>query len=263
MKVDKLSRLLVYMLGHRPDEFGLVPDRDGFVAYKELLQAIHEESGWSYVRQSYINEVLLGKDRPLFQPEEKRIRVLKRLWYLDFDDPSRFLQAQRQGSDYEQIKDSKNAVPKILYMAVRRRAHPVVMEKGLKSREGRHLVLSTEKEMALRIGSRRDQRPVLLEVMAGTAESEGVLFYPFGGLFLCHQIPAKFISGPPVPKEVIERRSGGEMETKNIEAVSLDFTPGTFALDMARDPDRFRKTKGKKRKSWKEEARKIRRRIKR
>jgi len=52
--------MLVYMLGHRPDEFGLVPDSEGFIPYKELLQAIHEEEGWRYVRRSHINEVLFG-----------------------------------------------------------------------------------------------------------------------------------------------------------------------------------------------------------
>ena len=42
IKVDAFSRLMIYILGHGPDEFGLVPDKKGFVTYKELLQAIHE-----------------------------------------------------------------------------------------------------------------------------------------------------------------------------------------------------------------------------
>jgi RNA:NAD 2'-phosphotransferase (TPT1/KptA family) len=74
-KVDNLSRLLLYMLGHKPDEFGLVPDRDGFVTLKELLQAINEEPEWHYVRRSHINEVLMGKTRSLFHAEKKYIRV--------------------------------------------------------------------------------------------------------------------------------------------------------------------------------------------
>ena len=85
-EIDKLGRFLVYILGHRPDEFGLLPDPSGYVPYKSLLQAIHEESGWGYVRRSHINEVLLGKDRPLFEALENRIRVLDRRWQLaDYD----------------------------------------------------------------------------------------------------------------------------------------------------------------------------------
>jgi len=36
-------------------------------------------------------------------------------------------------------------------------------------------------------------------------------------------------------------------------------TPGSFSLDPGRDPDPFRRAKGKKRKGWKEDARKMRR----
>ena len=38
-----------------------------------------------------------------------------------------------------------------------------------------------------------------------------------------------------------------------------DFQAGTFVLDESRDMDRFRGKKSKKRKGWKEEARKFRR----
>jgi hypothetical protein len=38
----------------------LVPDTEGFIGYKELLQAIHEEPGWGYVKLGDIREVLMG-----------------------------------------------------------------------------------------------------------------------------------------------------------------------------------------------------------
>lgn len=239
IKIENLSRFLIYILAHRPDEFGLVPDREGFVKYKELLQAIHEEPGWSYVRQSNINEVLLGKDRPLFQVEHNRIRALERKWRLDLVTPVK-------------------APPSVLYIAVRRKAHPVVMEKGLNSHEGRFLVLSSAKNMAMRIGKRRDQKPVLLEVMAGTAEKQKIPFYVFGDLFISPQIPARFISGPPVPKEGLERHHDAEERKDKARPKQTDFAPGTFSLDISRDPDLLRRAKGKKRKGWKEDARKIR-----
>jgi len=229
------------MLGHRPYEFGLVPDTDGFVPYKELLQAIHEEPGWHYVRQSHINEVLLGKDRSLFQPEEKRIRALDRQWQMDLDHPSDML-------------------PKILFTPIRRKAHPVVMEKGLKPAEGKNLILAPDMEMILRIGKRRDQKPVLLEIVAASAQSKGVLFYAFGGLFLCPGVPAGFIAGPQVSKEVLESlRVAAEAKKEAAKPKPTAFTPGTFVLDPSKDPDLQRRAKGKKRKGWKEEARKVRR----
>jgi putative RNA 2'-phosphotransferase len=244
IKVENLSRFLLYILGRRPDEFGLVPGKDGFVKYKELLQAIHEEPGWGYVRQSHINEVLLGKDRPLFQIEDNHIRALERKWQLELNEPVKVL-------------------PGILYTAVRKRAHPVAMEKGLTSTEGRYLVLSPNKSMALRIGRRRDPKPVLLEVMTGTVEKQRISFYAFGDLFVSLQIAARFISGPPVPKEDMERRGDAEVRKEKALPKQTDFAPGTFSLDISRDPDLHRRAKGKKRKGWKEDARRIRRRKKR
>ena len=238
IKTHNLARLMIYILGHKPDEFGLVPDTEGFVTYKEFLWAVHEEPGWGYVRKGHINEVLLGKDRDLFQPEEDRIRAVDRRWRLDLENPSQ-------------------SPPKILFVAVRRRAHPVVMEKGLTTAAGRYLVFSPDREMALRIGQRRDQKPVLLEIMAASAQEAGISFYPFGNLYLTDQVPARFINGPPVTKEDVkipERKRDKGLERK------AEFEAGTFVLNLERDPDRSRRAKGRKRKGWKEEARKTRRR---
>ena len=239
---------MLYILGHKPDEFGLVPDSEGFVTYKEFLWAVHEEPGWGYVRKGHINEVLLGKDRALFQPEGDRIRALDRRWTLD-------------------LENSNQPPPKILFVAVRRRAHPVVMEKGLTAAQGRYLVLSPDREMAMRIGRRRDQKPVLLEIMADPARQAGISFFPFGHLYLADQIPPSFISGPPVSPERLQWRAGPSTSKQDLkfperkrEAGRPDFGAGTFALDLERDPDRFRRAKGRKRKGWKEEARKARRR---
>jgi putative RNA 2'-phosphotransferase len=227
---------LLYVLGRKPHEFALVPDREGFVTYKELIQALNEEPGWRYVRQSHIHEVLLGKNRELFQPEEKRIRATDTHWELDFGKPS-------------------STLPAILYMAVRRKAHPVVMEKGLRSAEGRYLILSPARDMAFRIGKRRDQEPVVLEILARAAGSEGVNFYAFGDLFLGIEIPARFIAGPPISKEVLEERRPEASQKEAVPKKRPYETPGTFLLDLARDPDLYRRAKGRKRKGWKEEAR--------
>jgi len=240
IQTESLSRFLVYVLGHRPDEFGLVPDEEGFVAYKELLQAVHEEEAWRYVRRSHINEILLGEGRTLFQSETERIRSIDRRWELDLHHPA-------------------SCLPKILFAPIRQKAHPVVMEKGLKGYGDRVLILSPSSDMALRIGRRRDQKPVVLEILAETAGEKRVLFYSFGDLFLSPEIPARFIAGPPVPKEVLERvKEKGASPEKAPMARPVP-TPGTFILDPSRDPDPYRKAKGKKRKGWKEAARKMRR----
>ena len=62
---EQLLKLMTYVLERHPDEFGLVPDDDGFVRMKDLIKAITEEVGWGFVRQSHINEVLITfRDHP-------------------------------------------------------------------------------------------------------------------------------------------------------------------------------------------------------
>jgi len=233
IKVKDLSRIMLYILGHRPDEFGLVPNGEGFLSFKELLWAIHEEPGWGYVREGHVREVLLGKDRSLFETKEGRIRAVERHWPQTMDEPA-------------------PDAPKILFVAVRRKAHPRAMDKGLSSPG--HLVLSSDRDMALRIARRRDQRPVILEVMTTSAREQGIPFYRFGDLFLAEHIPAACLSGPPVTEEM--RQAAEPARAKREKAP--DFAPGSFVLEPARDPDLSRRAKGRKRKGWKEESRKMR-----
>jgi putative RNA 2'-phosphotransferase len=238
VKTDNLLSLMSFILSHRPDEFGLVPDMGGHVTFKELLWAIHEETGWGHVRQSYIAEVLVGKGGPLFEWDENRIRAIDRRWTLDLENPSPNL-------------------PKLLYACVRRRAHAHAMEQGLRSET--YLVLTPDRDTAIRMGCRRDPNPVLLEIMTGPAREEGVLFHSFGELFLAREVPPRFISGPPVHEDTPKAKPSQKTKKEKPVSAPPEFLAGTFALDAHRDPDRYRRFKGKKQRGWKEEARKMRR----
>ena len=237
--VTELSRMLTYILAYRPDEFGLIPDEEGFVRYKDLLKALHEENGWRHVRRSHINEVLMGGDRARFEPEDDRIRSQDRHWALNTDNDL--------------------PLPGLLYTPVRKKAHPVAMERGLRAKAGSYLPLSPDRKMALRMGRRRDQHPVLLEIPAAAAGSKGVLIFPFGDLFLAPEIPADCITGPLPSKDPVGKKEK-KVDKKHPPPESLKTaTLGSFILDPQRDPDPSRKSRGKKRKGWKEEARKMRR----
>jgi len=228
---------MVYILGHRPDEFGLVPDREGFVKLKELLWAIHEEEGWRYVGQGHIREVLLSRERVLFEAGENRIKTVERRWELNLKSPCHDL-------------------PRLLFYPIRQRAHPNVLEKGVVAAPGENLTLTTSREMAFRIGLRRDQKPVILEISVERARRSSTDFFKFGDLFLVNKIPFNSILGPPLSKEF------QKLKTKAIQEEPQpvpDFQPGTFILEANRDPAPWRKDKGKRQKGWKEEARKARR----
>jgi putative RNA 2'-phosphotransferase len=233
-KVTNLSRLMGYILGDRPDEFGLVPDKEGYIPIKELLKAINEEPNMAYVRESHLREVLLNDRDGPFEIDEKKFRSTKR--------------------NFCPVNKAKGLTrtPKILFKAVKRKAYPYILKAGLLPGSKDYVVMATDKDLAIRIARRSDQKPITLEIKAGTAIENGISFFPFGdSIYLADRVPVQFISGPPLPKGLPpkEEAMGKERE----------IAPGSFILRAERDPDLRRRNKAKKRIGWKEEVKKGRR----
>jgi putative RNA 2'-phosphotransferase len=232
-KVKKLAKFLDYLLGRRPDEFGLCPDEDGYVKIKDLIKALGEEDGWGYVRQSHLREVTAALSCPPVELSGKRIRAV---------DRSKIV-----------VPGSPANVPKLLYRPVRQRAYPVVLEKGVKSAgSGFEIVLARERSMAERLGSRMDASPVILTVNTDQLTRLGATLNAFGSaLFLVDRLPAGSFSGPPLPKK--------SPETKVVEKSrppAAPKTPGSYLVDLSSEPGSKKKSvkKDRKRKNeWKRE----------
>jgi len=225
----KLSKMMSYILRHRPDEFGLVLDEEGFVSLKELHRAIVEEEGWSFVRMPYLQEVVNTCDKQRFEIKEGKIRA-----YYGHSVPIKIT--------YEPIEP-----PKTLFHGTRRKTYPVILEKGLKPMGRQYVHLTTQKELALRIGRRRDPEPVLLEVQAKRAYEDGIIFYRANELiYLVDYLSTEYIVGPSLKKLNIERPK--ERKTKEVREL-----PGSFFLDLTKEPFKYKRKKG-----WKREAKKLR-----
>ena len=230
-----------YILERHPDEFGLVPDDQGFVRIKDFLRAISEEPGWGYVRRSHIQEVCITFRDDTFFLDHDRIKA-KHVYASAMRTP-------------EVIP------PKLLYHCVRRKAYPVVCEKGIFPMGQHHVFLCTTKALAQRIGFRRDPKPVLLTVHALKASQQGIVFSQQGEtIYLVDEVPVGFFAGPLIPKERPKE------ERKKKDRAEKDRVPkdaGGFALDMERSEAMQRqgvKKKGRKKEiAWKKAARNMRR----
>jgi putative RNA 2'-phosphotransferase len=239
---NELRKLMAYVLGRRPDEFGLVPDQEGFVRIKDLIKAISEEPDWGYVRNSHIHEVLITSPERPFIVKEDRIKAA--------------------GCDAAIRPVTGSVPPKLLYHCVRRRAYPVVCEKGITPMGQHRVFLATTQEMALRVGKRRDSEPVLLTVQARRAHEAGISSVRQGELiYMVDHVPVGYFTGPPLPKE---KRDGPS--AKKEKAPAQEPLAGAFVLDMERSKELHQqrlKRKGlKKEIAWKKEARRFRRKHK-
>ena len=236
-EVERFSKFLAYVLGHRPDEFGLVPDTDGFVRIKEVLQALHEEPGWRHIRPMHLYEVVSTLEQPPVEIVDTLIRALER-------------------SRLPTISPLQ-APAKLLYIATRKRAYPVAIEKGLAAHHRRYLVLSDDVDMAMRMGRRADNHPVLLTVQVNAALEKGTHFQQYGPhLFLADQIIPGTFSGPPLAKAKPESATASQP----IKAVRPK-TPGSYFPDPeAFQSHRQRQVPGERHREpdWKKDRRQAR-----
>jgi len=235
---ERLSKLLSYILRHRPDECGLVLDPEGYVSIKELLQALHEEEGWSFVRKDHLQEVALTSDRARFEMDDNRIRA-------SYGD------SLPVSIRYERVEP-----PKILYHGTRRRTYPVILVQGLMPMGRQYVHLATTRELALRIGRRRDPDPVLLEIQALKAHHEGTSFSRANDLiFLVEALPPQYLVGPPLSKIKIDKPA---KEKKEEEKAPLPFAHQDLGLQPFLPP--LPQRRKDKLPDWKRETRKWRRR---
>jgi putative RNA 2'-phosphotransferase len=235
-QVIALSKLMAYILGHRPDEFGLVLDQDGFATLKELQQAISEEEGWSYVRTSHITEVAYSVDREHLEIAGDRIRCVPP----------------------HAIQNEVALPPSTLYYGTRRRAYPHILQRGLDPGGKQYASLTAEPQLALRIGRRRDPNPILVEIQAQRACDEGITFYHANPLiYLAAYIPPVYLSGPPVAKVLPEKKQAPPRHReKQAEPPIVRELPGSVLLNLRMEP-LHKEEKGK---GWKDGSRRNRRR---
>ena len=205
----QLAKSLAYVLGRGPYEFGMVTDTEGFVKIKDLLKALSEEKEFRHVRRGHLQEISVTLP----------------------DAPIEILDDSVRAKDRSHLppRSPAESLPKLLYTCVRRRAYPVVLEKGIFFDNRPFVVLSSDRDMAVRIGRRDDASPVLLTVSVQQAREAGVRFLSAGGtLYLTEGIPAGCFTGPP-PEKVYEMPPSREVRSTPLAIKH----PGSFFPDPA------------------------------
>jgi len=178
----QLAKFFDYVLSRRPDEFGLVPDPEGFVKIKEFLKAVGEEEGFRYVRRAHLDEIMLSVPNHPFEILDNSIRSTIK--------------------DHLPRPGYAMDPPKLLYTCVRQKAYPHVHEKGIRPGGHPQVILSSGRDMAKRIGKRIDRSAVMLTIQTQKSMDQGVVFFQAGeNMFLADFIPAQCFTGPPLPKD--------------------------------------------------------------
>ena len=176
MDYKKLSKLLSYILRHHPEKFNLALEPNGWVDIEILISILRKKPRWSRLTVSDIEKVMELSDKIRYEIKDNKIR------------------AAYGHSIPVEISNPLTIPPEYLYHGTTKTAAEIIKIEGLKSCERLYVHLSQEKEIALKVGKRRDDNPVLIKVMAAKAFNDKIAFYKSSdGIWLSDDIPSKYL----------------------------------------------------------------------
>jgi len=171
---ERLSRFLTFLLRHKPKDYPLAMDREGFAPWREVVDMLQER--FYEVTEEQIRALIEGAEKKRFELRGDKVRAT-------------------YGHSFPVDLDATAAKPpaQLYYGAVRDLAESL-LRSGLKPRDRQYVHLSVSAQEAESVARRHDPAPAILVVDAQAAHAEGVRFYESGPLFLADQVPAKFLS---------------------------------------------------------------------
>jgi len=171
---ERLSRFLSFLLRHRPPDYPLRFDRQGFVAWSELLESVQRH--FPGVSEQEVLRVIEQSEKKRFELKEGKVRA-----------------TYGHSFPVDLGLESVEPPPRLYHGTARDLAQTILRE-GLKPRGRQYVHLSPSVEDAIAVGRRRDPAPAVLVIRSGEAHADGIRFYRTGPLYLAKEIPVKFLS---------------------------------------------------------------------
>lgn len=175
----RLSKTMSHALRHKPTQYGLTLDADGWVAVEDLLSALRQHrSAWAFLQEKDLEDVIAYSEKQRFEMRDGNIRA-----FYGHSTPTKV--------EHEVMRP-----PAILYHGTTPEAARAIRGEGLKPMRRQYVHLSADKATALEVARRRTNRPVVLLVDAAKAYQQGIHFYLGNEMvWLADAIPGKFIIG--------------------------------------------------------------------
>lgn len=173
----RLSKTISHALRHKPEEYSLQLDAEGWVSVEKLLDALRQRrSAWQQVSVADLERIIAESEKQRFEMNNGKIR------------------AYYGHSTSEKVDKQPVTPPVILYHGTTRQAAEAIRREGLKSMKRQYVHLSTDEQTARIVARRRTGQPVILRIAALEAHQQGIHFY-LGNedIWLADPIPPMFI----------------------------------------------------------------------
>ncbi|MSP37454.1 MAG: RNA 2'-phosphotransferase [Deltaproteobacteria bacterium] len=171
---ERLSRFLTFLLRHKPKDYPLTFDHEGFAPWQEVVDMVQER--FYDVTEEQIRELIDGAEKKRFEIRGDKVRAT-------------------YGHSFPvDLGNADTAPPAQLYVGATRDLADAMLRNGLAPRDRQYVHLSVTAEEAESVAKRHDPAPAILIVDAQAAHAAGVRFHESGPLFLVESVPAKFLS---------------------------------------------------------------------
>lgn len=171
----KLSRLLSYILRHKPGEYEIVLDESGYTNVDELITKLkaHNENIDFEILQHIVDTN--NKKRFAFNDDFTKIRA-----------------SQGHSVDVE-LGYTEQHPPAILYHGTVEKYLASIMKDGLQKMQRHHVHLSADKATATKVAERRG-KPIILKINTAEMFAAGYKFYlSDNAVWLTDHVPVAFI----------------------------------------------------------------------
>jgi len=173
-----ISRLLSFVLRHKPETIGIQLDHEGWVPVTTLLAALQTHG--SPVSMDELQEVVATNEKQRFA----------------FSADGMCIRASQGHSITVDLGYQPVAPPEILYHGTGEKYIQQIRQEGLRKRSRRHVHLSPDHATALAVGQRHG-KPVILEVLAGAMARNGYRFFlSDNGVWLTDAVPVEYLVFP-------------------------------------------------------------------
>lgn len=173
-KEIKISKMLSYILRHRPETVNVVLDENGFINTDILLLNIKKYKNINISKEELLY-VVENNEKKRFKIEDEKIRA-------------------SQGHSIDIDLDLKEKIPPtILYHGTSKRFINSIKKDGLKKMSRNHVHLSDNFDTALSVGKRHGEPEVLL-INAEKMHNDGYKFYlSDNNVWLVFDVDIKYI----------------------------------------------------------------------
>ncbi len=186
----RLSKFLSLVLRHRPDDYGLSMDEQGFVDFDSLIDVLVAEDIVAETAEDDVMELVEGSERRRFQVVGNRIRAL-------YGHSSRV-----------RLNYPPDDPPDVLWHGTTPEHAAQIRDEGLSPMGRAYVHLSSTQDEAHAVGGRHTDDPVLVRVDTRAAREQGLTFHRATELiWLCPALPADVCQ---VPEDLPERPAATE-----------------------------------------------------